>query len=107
MKAPLASGTSYVIPGITIAGVLALYFISFVRRLPPKTRSGFVIAGTMFVGGGVTVETLGEWNGGLRGIVNLTTTGGGRTVRPTGALDGSSVQTKAWALWRIPVGARS
>lgn len=60
-----------VIPGIAIVGLLALYFIRFVWRLPPKTRSGFVIAGTMFVAGVVGVETLGGWHGGLHGLVNL------------------------------------
>lgn len=63
---------TWVIPGMAIVGFLVLYFLRFVWRLPPKTRSGFVIAGIMFVGGAVGVETLGGWYGGVHGMANLT-----------------------------------
>lgn len=68
----LEFGFTWVIPGMVVVAVLAIYFVRFLWRLPPNTRQAFVVAGTLFVGGAIGVEILGGWYGGLHGMANLT-----------------------------------
>lgn len=52
---------AWVIPGIIfVAGFVAAY-VPFLRRLPPRTRKGFLVAGALFVTGAVVFEMLGAW----------------------------------------------
>jgi len=46
--------------GLVIAIVLGIYFIPFLRTLPRNTFRQFVVAGTVFVGGAVVMELVGE-----------------------------------------------
>ncbi|MDN3688861.1 hypothetical protein [Cyclobacterium jeungdonense] len=41
--------------------IVGVYFIPFFLKIPKKTRKSFVIAGTVFIGGAVGVELLGDW----------------------------------------------
>ncbi|MFO0549174.1 MAG: hypothetical protein U0271_12355 [Polyangiaceae bacterium] len=53
---------SWVIPALVLVGALGLYFIPFLKALPPKTRNRFVAAGAVYVFGAVGMELpLGYW----------------------------------------------
>lgn len=62
----------WVIPGIAVICVLTLFFAKFLRRLPAKTRSEFVIAATLFIGGAIGMEMVGGWYAHSHGLKNLT-----------------------------------
>ncbi len=49
----------WVIPGIAAVLVLALFFLNFLLHLPAKTRSAFLIAAALYLGGALGVETIG------------------------------------------------
>ena len=48
--------TYWAIPGLAGLLVLGLFFIGFLRRLPPRTRVLFLLAAAIFVGGAIGVE---------------------------------------------------
>ncbi|GGI05496.1 hypothetical protein [Egicoccus halophilus] len=50
---------AWVVPAIVAVALFALAFVPFLRRLPARTRWGFLLAGGVFVGGAVGVEMLG------------------------------------------------
>ena len=50
---------AWVIPGIAVVLVLALSFLKFLLHLPPKTRSTFLVAATLFIGGALGIELIG------------------------------------------------
>jgi hypothetical protein len=56
---------AWVIPAAVAIVLFGLLFAGFLRRLPFKTRTAFVIAAIMYVGGGLGVELLegryGDW----------------------------------------------
>lgn len=58
---------SWVIPGIVIVLLLALYFLSFLRHLPATTRFQFLAAGALYVGGAIGVELLAGRHAELHG----------------------------------------
>lgn len=49
---------AWVVPASAIILVLAVYFLGFLRRLPPWTSRAFILAGAIFVGGAVGIEML-------------------------------------------------
>ena len=49
---------AWVVPASAIVLVLAVYFLGFLRRLPPWTSRAFILAGAIFVGGAVGIEML-------------------------------------------------
>lgn len=63
---------AWVIPAIPIVLALAVYFLGFLRRLPAKTRLGFIIGGVLFVGGAIGFELLEGRHNELYGVQNLT-----------------------------------
>lgn len=63
---------AWVIPGIAIVLALALFFLRFLLRLPVKTRSTFLVAATLFIGGAVGFELIGGRYTELHGQENLT-----------------------------------
>ena len=50
---------SWVIPGIILTLVLALFFRSFLLHLPPKTRRTFLVAAILYIGGAIGLELIG------------------------------------------------
>lgn len=62
---------AWVIPGIAVVCVLALFFFSFLLRLPAKTRLRFVVAAVLFLGGALGFELLGGRYFEVHGPVNL------------------------------------
>lgn len=63
---------AWVIPGIALVLVLALFFLSFLLRLPAKTRLTFLVAATLYIGGVIGVELVGGRFAELHGVRNLT-----------------------------------
>lgn len=63
---------AWVIPGIALVLVLALFFLRFLLRLPAKTRLNFLLAATLYIGGTIGVELIGGRFAELHGIRNLT-----------------------------------
>lgn len=58
---------SWVIPGIIIVLVLAVFFLKFLWHLPAKTRLRFLVAGFLYVGGAIGVELVGGHHAELHG----------------------------------------
>lgn len=50
---------AWVIPASVGVAVLAIYFLSFLRRLPKETAFRFVLSGVVYLGGCIGVEMLG------------------------------------------------
>ncbi|MBX3436315.1 MAG: hypothetical protein KF861_02410 [Planctomycetaceae bacterium] len=50
---------AWVIPGMVLVGVLAIYFVRFLWHLPGPTRRAFLIAGGMYLSGAIGIELLG------------------------------------------------
>lgn len=50
---------AWVIPGMALVGVLTLYFLRFLLRLPPKTRLAFFLAAIIYLGGAIGMEVVG------------------------------------------------
>ncbi|MGH8626685.1 MAG: multidrug transporter [Gammaproteobacteria bacterium] len=63
---------AWVIPGIALVLVLALFFLRFLLRLPAKTRLTFLMAATLYIGGAIGVELIGGRFYELHGKRNLT-----------------------------------
>jgi hypothetical protein len=53
------SDITWAIPGGILAMVIAMLYFPFIWNLPSKTFRGFVLAGTLYVGGAVGVEMIG------------------------------------------------
>lgn len=55
------------IPGAIFCLVVAAAYVPFLRRLPPRTRNGFVAAGSVYVAGAIGVDFVEGWYSGLYG----------------------------------------
>jgi hypothetical protein len=62
---------AWVIPGIAVVVILALFFLTFLMRLPAKTRFTFMFAGALYVGGALGVELAEGYYAELHGSTNL------------------------------------
>lgn len=62
---------AWVIPGIVIVLVLALYFLKFLLHLPAKTRFTFLAAAIIYLGGAIGLELIGGRYAELHGTHNL------------------------------------
>jgi hypothetical protein len=62
---------AWVIPGIALVLVLALFFLRFLLHLPAKTRLTFLMAATLYIGGAIGVELIGGRFAELHGTRNL------------------------------------
>jgi len=63
---------AWVIPGIALVLVLALFFLKFCLRLPAKTRLTFLMAAAIYIGGSIGFELIGGYYDELYGLQNLT-----------------------------------
>lgn len=52
---------SWVVPALLLLPILGVYFYPFVRDLPPRTRSRFVLSAALFLGGCLGMEMVGGW----------------------------------------------
>lgn len=50
---------SWIIPGMAFVLIIALAYLRFLAALPAKTRRLFIVAGTVYVGGAIGMETVG------------------------------------------------
>jgi hypothetical protein len=55
------SGFDWVIPGVLIVLAVGAYFLPWLWRLPPRTRGLFVLAGALYVTGGLGLEAVGAF----------------------------------------------
>jgi len=55
------------IPGAIFCLVVAAAYVPFLKRLPRRTRTGFVAAGAVYVGGAIGVDFIEGWYSGLHG----------------------------------------
>jgi len=62
---------AWVIPGIALVLVLALFFLRFMLHLPTKTRLSFLVAVILFIGGAIGFELIGGRYAELNGPKNL------------------------------------
>ncbi len=62
---------AWVIPGIALVLVLALFFWRFLLHLPAKTRLTFLIAATVYLGGAIGMELIGGSFAEAHGMQNL------------------------------------
>ena len=62
---------AWVIPGIALVLVVALFFARFVLRLPATTRRAFLMATALYVGGSIGFELIGGAYDELHGWNNL------------------------------------
>ena len=78
VRALLGSGNlgifyyAWVIPGIVVVLVVALFFARFVLRLPAIIRRTFLMAAALYVGGSIGFELVGGAYAELHGSNNLT-----------------------------------
>lgn len=63
---------AWVIPGIALVFLLALFFLRFLLRLPVKARLTFLLAGTIYIGGAIGFELIGGCYVESHGRQNLT-----------------------------------
>jgi hypothetical protein len=63
---------AWVVPGAVLVLVVAMFFWSFVWRLPAPTRLGFLTAAALFLGGAVGMELIGGRFAELHGGDNAT-----------------------------------
>jgi hypothetical protein len=63
---------NWVILGIPLVLVLALFFLRFLFYLPTKTRLRFLVAATLYIGGAIVLECIGGYYAELSGEKNLT-----------------------------------
>lgn len=63
---------SWVIPALVLCSVIGIYFVGFLRGLPPATFRRFVVAGAMYLGGAIGFEMLGGRHAEVNGRDNLT-----------------------------------
>jgi hypothetical protein len=62
---------AWVVPGTLIVLAVGLYFLGFLRRLPGPTRSRFVLAAVLFLGGATGMELVGGYYAELHGRATL------------------------------------
>lgn len=62
---------AWVIPGISLVLILALFFLKFWLRLPAKTRLTFLVASATYIGGCIGFELIGGHFAKLHGIHNF------------------------------------
>lgn len=55
----VAHGFNWIIPGAVLVALIAMAFYPWTRRLPERTRRHFVLAGAIYVTGGLGMEALG------------------------------------------------
>jgi len=63
---------AWVIPGIAVVGLVGLFYLRFLFRLPPRARLTFVVAATLFVTGALGLELIGGRYAEVHGSQNLT-----------------------------------
>ena len=63
---------AWVMPGIALVLVLALFFLQFWLRLPAKTRLTFLMAAAIYILGCIGFELIGGHYAELHGLKNLT-----------------------------------
>jgi hypothetical protein len=63
---------AWIVPGLALVTVLALFFARFLLRLPAKTSFAFLVAGALYVGGAIGVEGISGRYDELHGRRNLT-----------------------------------
>lgn len=63
---------AWVIPGIALIFLLALYFLKFLLRLPAATRFTFLLAAALYIGGCIGFEFVGGWYAESNGTKSLT-----------------------------------
>lgn len=63
---------AWVIPGIVLVLVLALFFLKFWWRLPTKTRLTVLMAAAIYIGGCIGFELIGGHYAELHGLKNMT-----------------------------------
>ena len=56
---PSAFHFAWVIPGIAVVLLLAVFFTRFLMRIPTKTRNTFLLAGALYLGGAIGFEMIG------------------------------------------------
>ena len=62
---------AWVVPGIILVLALAVYFLKFLSHLPANTRSGFLLAAALFIGGSIGFELIGGRYAELHGTQSL------------------------------------
>ena len=63
---------AWVIPGIVLVFVLGFFFLRFLLYLPVTARLGFLVAGALYIGGAIGIETIGGRYSELHGAQNWT-----------------------------------
>ena len=63
---------AWVIPGLILILILALYFLKFLIDLPRIARTRFLIAATLYIGGAIGFELIGGYHVEQYGEENLT-----------------------------------
>lgn len=63
---------AWVIPGAIFVSICLLAFLRFLTHLPAKTRSLFLVAGTLFLAGAIGIEMVGGYYSYLYGQQNIT-----------------------------------
>lgn len=53
---------AWVVPAVGLVLLLALYFLRFLRSLPPKTRFFFLLAATLYLGAAIGFELIEGWH---------------------------------------------
>jgi hypothetical protein len=86
---------AWVIPGIALVLVLALFFSRFLSHLPAKMKLTFLMAATLYIGGAIGVELIGGRFDELHGTGNLAYS---MIVTVEEALEMVGVITFIWAL---------
>jgi len=63
---------AWVVPGIVLVIILGFFFLRFWWKLPPKTRTWFFIAATLYLGGAIGMELFDGNYAATHGKANLT-----------------------------------
>ncbi len=56
---PLVFHFAWVVPGLIVVGLVALTFVGFLRALPGRTRTRYLLAAALYLGGAVGMEMVG------------------------------------------------
>jgi hypothetical protein len=62
---------AWVIPASILVALLFLSYLSFLKRLPSDVRAGILLAGGLYIAGGLGMELLGGWWDDVYDINNL------------------------------------
>ncbi len=63
---------AWVVPGIVLVTIIGFFFLRFWWKLPPKTRTWFFIAATLYLGGALGMELIDGSYAAANGKANLT-----------------------------------